>query len=88
MFKYLALEIVKATVTLFCRLLHNQVSTDRLLWWLRHLASESKFVSKMDVDDILVKKRRSKSDAHVRRVRLIVLTFIWWKLGAGCFMRT
>ena len=55
MFKYLALEIVKATVTLFCRLLHNQVSTHRLLGRLRHLASESKFVFKVDVEDILVR---------------------------------
>ena len=86
MFKFLALEIVKATVTLFSRLLHNQVSTHRLLRRLRHLASESKFVFKMDLDDILVEK--SKSDAHIRRVRLIVLTFIWWQLGASCFMRT
>ena len=87
MFKYLALEIVKATVTLFCRLLHNQVSTHRLLRRLRHLAPESKFVfNKMEVEDILFEK--SKSDAHIRRVRLIVLTFVWWELGASCFMRT
>ena len=86
MFKFLALEIVKATVTLFCRLLYNEVSTHQLLRRLRHLASESKFVFKMDLDDILVEK--SKSDAHIRRVRLIVLTFIWWQLGASCFMRT
>ena len=84
MLRYLTLEIVKATVTLFCRLLHNQVSTHRLLGRLRHLVSESKFVFKMDVENILVEK--SKSDAHIRRVRLIVLTFIRWELGASCFM--
>ena len=86
MFKYLALEIVKATVTLFCRLLYNEVSTHKLIRRLRYLASESKFVFKMDLDDILVEK--SKSDAHIRRVRLIVLTFIWRQFGASCFMRT
>ena len=56
-FKYLALEIVKATVTLFSRLLHNEVSTHRLLRRLRHLAPESKFVfNEMDVEDILFEK--------------------------------
>ena len=54
MFKYLTLEIVKATVTLFCRLLHNQISTHWLLRRLRHLAPESKFVfNEIEVEDIL-----------------------------------
>ena len=41
---------------------------------------------KMDVEDIIFAK--SESDAHIRRVRLIVLTFVWWELRASCFMRT
>ena len=55
----LALEIVKATVTLFLRLLNNKISTHRLFRRLRHLVvtSDSKFAFQDLVDEILVEKQ-------------------------------